>query len=208
MLVLFGGMVIVGTYAISNEQITKPSKSNNEHMSGGNNQRRVVSLKEMLDAADTNNRAVSNLVPAVGNEGNPNKAWNDTPTIGMLAGVAGTEAPASAHDPTATTPVPGGLPVTGPLFCPVPTGYLQAIVNAWNKGFHTGMVHSDGVVVDMGHEGGAFYDTTGNGCCDTYCRRVVKGGWWSCVDPYMVGTQYDAGIPRGIKCEAYGKRPR
>jgi hypothetical protein len=150
---------------------------------------------------------VFNVVPDVGNRHNPHKAWNDTPTIGMINGFKGTEAPANATSYPVTTPVPGGLQPDNPRVCATPTGYLAAMVKAWNNEDRHGLIESDGIIIDMGHPGaGGFYDTNGDGCCDTFCRRVVKGGWWSCVDPNTITSQYDAGKPRGTLCMQYGKR--
>jgi hypothetical protein len=160
---------------------------------------------ENMGADGTGSANETNVVPDVGNRGNTSKAWNDTPTTGMMRGAMGTKAPAGVHERGITTPVPAGIPVPDPKFCAVPTGYLRAIAMAWNNEQRTGIVESNGVLVDMGHEGGSFYDTDGDGCCDTYCRRVIKGGWWSCVDPRSITTQYTESVPRGSKCMAYGK---
>ena len=147
-----------------------------------------------------------NVVPSVGNVLNPKKAWNDTPTDGMLRGIKGTMAAAGATGPSSETPAPGGLPVTKDNYCAVPTGFLGKIVKAWESGAREGIVIVDGVNIDLGHPGGNnFYDTTGSGCCDTYCRRVVKGGYWSCVGPNTGTTQYEAGKPTGRPCSHYGR---
>lgn len=149
-----------------------------------------------------------NIVPSIGNINNPNKAWNDTPTIGMFDGYKGTMAP--NYDPplpgTVTTAAPDGLPATPDNYCAVPTGFLGKIVRAREQGLTSGLFEFEGVELDLGHPGGnQFYDTNGDGCCDTYCRRVVKGGYWSCITPQMVTTQYDAMQPRGTPCTHYGR---
>lgn len=169
-------------------------------------QRNATSEEKEKQTADT---SVHNVVPHVGNRDNLNKAWNDTPTIGMMQGSRGTAAPSNATSAAVTTPVPGGLEPDDPRTCALPTGYLAAIVKAWNAGDKHGLVESEGIIVDMGHPGaGGFYDTNGDGCCDTYCRRVVKGGWWSCIDPNTITSQYEAGKPRGTICSKYGKRTK
>lgn len=147
-----------------------------------------------------------NVVPSVGNVLDINKAWNDTPTEGMFRGIKGTIAPANATGESSPTPVPGGLPVTDDNYCAVPTGFLGAAVKAWEQNKRQGLVMVDGVKIDMGQPGGnQFYDTNGDGCCDTYCRRVVKGGFWSCITPQSVTTQYDASKPTGTPCSHYGR---
>lgn len=141
--------------------------------------------------------------PQVGNRGDPDKAWNDTPTIGMLMGNVNN--PENLHQRQVRQPDQSDLVPKTARVCHVPTGYLGAIVKAWEKGKRTGLVESQNIIVDMGQEGGGFYDTNGDGCCDEYCRRVVKGGWWSCINPQTVTTQYKSGLPRGRKCDHYGK---
>lgn len=171
----------------------------------------VVTKTEMLKAEymkkhDNGGAKVLNVVPHVANMGDTGKAWNDTPTRGMMQGILGTEAPGVESEPQ-TTAAPGGMPVNKPLYCAVPTGYLEGIVNAWDRGAREGLVQSNGLTVDMGHPGqNGFYDTTGDGCCDTYCRRVVKGGYWSCVTPNTITTQYTQMNPKGTLCARYGKQ--
>ena len=179
----------------------------------------VAQVNEQMKALDTKdgtarpvtrvnspNAIAKNVVPSVGNILNRRKGWNDTPTVGMLNGVKGTKAPADIEGNSSATPVPGGLPVTDSNYCAVPTGFLGRIVKAWERGDRNGIVNVDGVLTDMGHPGGnQFYDTTGNGCCDTFCRRVVKGGYWSCVTPQTVTTQYTAMNPTGSPCSHYGR---
>lgn len=149
--------------------------------------------------------ANENLSATVGNQGNPNLAWNSTPTYGMFSE---TTAPAAPNRPTqySDSQIGGGLedPVAR---CAVPTGFLAAMVNAWSTGKRNGVVSQDGIPeLDMGFEG-AWYDASGLGCCDTYCRKVTKGGYWSCIDPQTVATQYKASKPRGIMCPGnYGQR--
>lgn len=146
------------------------------------------------------NKGGENVVPLVENRGNIDKAINDTPTVGMMAGVSNTTAPAKTA-PAIMAPSPGGFESQHSKFCENPTGFLLAIKNAFDRGDKSGLVRSDNVVVDMGHDGsGAFYDTDGDGCCDTYCRKVIKGGNWSCVSPHSITTQYEASLPRGTKC--------
>lgn len=147
-----------------------------------------------------------NVVPSVGNVLNRDKAWNDTPTIGMLGGIHGTLAPSVDNSKGSSSSSPGGLPVTQDNYCAVPTGFLGMVVKAWESGKRDGLVLVDGVKIDLGHPGGnAFYDTDGSGCCDTYCRRVVKGGFWSCISPTTVNTQYEARKPTGRPCSYYGR---
>lgn len=142
-----------------------------------------------------------NVVPLVENRSNIHKGISDTPTLGMLAGVTDTTAPAETA-PAIVIPTPGGFDSEHSKFCANPTGFLLAIKNAYDKGDRFGLVRSDNVVVDMGHAGsGAFYDTNGDGCCDTYCRKVIKGGNWSCISPQSITTQYETSLPRGTKCE-------
>lgn len=147
------------------------------------------------------------VTASVGNRDNIDIAWNSTPTDGMFSN---TTAPAVSPLPPTTydeKDLGGGLsdPVEK---CSVPTGFLAAMVNAWSEGKREGIVSQDGIpFLDMGIDG-AWYDAYGLGCCDTYCRKVTKGGYWSCIDPQIVGTQYKAGKPRGIKCTGmnYGQR--
>ena len=149
--------------------------------------------------------ASENLTATVGNRGDPDLAWNSTPTYGMFSE---TTAPAAPMRPPqyAETKIGDGLynPVAR---CAVPTGFLAAMVNAWSEGKRTGIVSQDGIPeLDMGYDG-AWYDASGLGCCDTYCRKVTKGGFWSCIDPQTIATQYKAGKPRGIMCPGnYGQR--
>ena len=90
--------------------------------------------------------------------------------------------------------------------CRAPTGFLAGIVGAWSEGKKRGVVDVDGLKLDMGIGDGAFYDVNRNGCCDTYCRRLSNGGYWSCVGPQSVATQYEAMTPTGDKCSAFGRR--
>jgi len=144
--------------------------------------------------------------------GNPitKGGWNDTPTVGMTGEYRGnrdkspqqmaTKRNTSVSD---TTPVPAGMPVTSPKFCTTPTGFLMRAVQAYNQGMKTGIVTMDGVGVDMGSDG-AFWDRWGDGCCDSYCRVVTNGNYWSCIDPRTRTTQYEQSLPRGRKCTQYG----
>ena len=136
--------------------------------------------------------------------------WNDTPTIGMTGeydkqiNPVTNEINNEAIDPTfASTPVPDGMPPISPKYCTTPTGFLMRIVQAYNKGLRNGIVTISGVSIDMGSEG-AFYDRWGDGCCDSYCRIVTNGKYWSCVDPSSRTSQYIQSYPRGRKCEKYG----
>lgn len=101
----------------------------------------------------------------------------------------------------------GGAIETPVAPCSMPTGFLLAMARAWQDGKTQGIVPRDGIEdLDMGYDG-AWYDASGLGCCDTYCRKVVRGGYWSCIDPYTVTTQYKAGKPRGVQCDSgYSQR--
>ncbi len=150
-----------------------------------------------------------NIVSLVGNQGDPAKAWNDTPTVGMVSGGGGTLAPMmdgpAYMSPKGSLLAPGGLPPGSPLACRMPTGYLLQMAKCWQEGKTEGIHLSAGLEIDMGHGDGAFYDTIGDGCCDTFCRRVMRGGYWSCISPNSITTQYTQATPRGTKCNGYGR---
>ncbi len=205
-LMLLGVAIVLGAMVVA-YQFHRPNNSTSaaagEHSTAFKPKSHTHEMEYMEGGGRV--RDVANVVPAVGNQFNKNKAWNDTPTDGMLRGIKGTEAPNVETSP-ASTEAPGGMPVDKLIYCPVPTGYLEAIVNAWDSGKREGLQQINGLIADMGHGEGAFYDTSWDGCCDTYCRRVVKGGYWSCVTPQMVTTQYTQMNPKGTKCDRYGKR--
>lgn len=163
--------------------------------------------------------SAENMVASVGNRASDGQiAWNSTPTRGMFSSTEAPNAPSRPPQYDRSKPLAGmgvdedtsGLGMGGEVpvaRCEMPTGFLLAMANAWQEGKRQGIVSQNGIpFLDMGTDG-AFYDTTGLGCCDTYCRKVSKGGYWSCIDPQTVGTQYRASNPRGTKCPGgYGQR--
>ena len=160
----------------------------------------------------TENMIVDNINGEYLVPGNPitGGGWNDTPTIGMTGEYLPTKltphnvlVKETNKSVASSTVPPAGMPATSPKYCDTPTGFLMRAVQAYNQGLRTGIVNMDGVDVDMGTNG-AFWDRWGDGCCDSYCRLVTNGGYWSCIDPSTRTSQYLQSLPRGKKCEKYG----
>jgi hypothetical protein len=117
---------------------------------------------------------------------------------------------ARAGRPSGIFPTTSGVSAgnTYELPCQAPTGFLRRIVEARKVGFRDGVVHFKGVDLDLGQAGsGRFYDTAHNGCCDTYCRVLASKGYYSCVGPTTVATQFERAYraPEAPACPEFGR---
>lgn len=146
------------------------------------------------------------VTASVGNVNDPGLAWNDTPTVGMFSTTTAPVLPIAEPARLKSSKLANQQALVPAAKCSAPTGYLLAMARAWNEGKRDGIIEMNGIPdLDMGSDGG-WYDTSDSGCCDTYCRITTKGGYWSCVSPLTPTSQYEAGVPTGTLCQAYGNR--
>jgi hypothetical protein len=92
--------------------------------------------------------------------------------------------------------------------CKAPTGFLRRIIEVRRAGFTSGVVNHKGIELDLGQPGsGRFYDVAHTGCCDTYCRILSTKGYFSCVGPTTVATQFERAyeVPGGHACAEFGR---